>query len=418
MGPSALARRLMSFELFIALRYLLARRKQAFISLISLISTLGVAVGVMALIIALALMTGLQQELRDRIVGSTAHIYVFKIGGGFDDAAAEVRRLEQQPGIEGAAPVVLGKGILKSVDGSSFITLKGVEPALEARVTEVSRSMKQGALAALNNRGEDAPDGIVIGQDLASALRVRVGDAVELLTPEGTLTPFGMAPGSRALEVVGIYQLGLYEFDAAYGFLEMSTAMRILKRETPDYIELRATDMFDAPAVARRIEESLGPFYQLQDWSQMNSSLFSALWLEKMAISITIGLIVMVAALNIIASLILLVMEKSRDIAILKTMGCSKQRIRTIFMLQGLVIGVIGTAVGASLGLAVCLIADRYELIQIPLDVYQISHVPFTVETADFFAVVIASILICFVATIYPSRQAAKLDPAQALRYQ
>lgn len=408
----------MSFELFIALRYLLARRKQAFISLISLISTLGVAVGVMALIIALALMTGLQQELRSRIVGSTAHIYVFKIGGGFTDPAAEVARLEQQPGVAGAAPVLLGKGILKSADGSSFITLKGIDPAMEARVTEVSRSMKSGSLDALAPRGDEAAAGIVIGQDLARSLRVSVGDQVELLTPEGTLTPFGMAPGSRVLDVAGIYQLGLYEFDAAYGFIGMDTAMRILRRDSPDYIELRADDMFEAPAVARRIEEALGPYYQLQDWSEMNSSLFSALWLEKMAISITIGLIVMVAALNIIASLILLVMEKSRDIAILKTMGCSKQRIRTIFMLQGLVIGVIGTGVGAVLGLAVCFVADRYRLIQIPIDVYQISYVPFTVEWSDFLSVVAASIVICFLATIYPSRQASRLDPAQALRYQ
>ncbi len=409
----------MSFELFIALRYLLARRKQAFISLISLISTLGVAVGVMALIIALALMTGLQQELRDRIVGSTAHIYVFKIGGGFDDPNAEVRKLEAQPGIAGAAPVLLGKGILKSADGSSFITLKGIDPAMEARVTEVSRSMRVGTLDALApGRADEGPAGIVIGQDLARALRVSVGDEVELLTPEGTLTPFGMAPGSRVLQVAGIYQLGLFEFDAAYGFIAMDTAMRILRRDTPDYIELRAEDMFEAPAIARRLEQTLGSYYQLQDWSEMNSSLFSALWLEKMAISITIGLIVMVAALNIIASLILLVMEKSRDIAILKTMGCSKRRIRTIFMLQGLVIGAIGTAAGGVLGLAVCFIADRYRLIQIPIDVYQISYVPFTVEWSDFIAVITASIVICFIATIYPSRQASKLDPAQALRYQ
>lgn len=409
----------MSFELFIALRYLLARRKQAFISLISLISTLGVAVGVMALIIALALMTGLQQELRDRIVGSTAHIYVFKIGGGFDDPNAEVRKLEAQPGVAGAAPVLLGKGILKSADGSSFITLKGIDPAMEARVTEVSRSMRVGTLEALApGRSDEGPAGIVIGQDLARALRVSVGDEVELLTPEGTLTPFGMAPGSRVLQVAGIYQLGLFEFDSAYGFIAMDTAMRILRRDMPDYIELRAEDMFEAPAIARRLEQTLGSYYQLQDWSEMNSSLFSALWLEKMAISITIGLIVMVAALNIIASLILLVMEKSRDIAILKTMGCSKQRIRTIFILQGLVIGVIGTAAGGVLGLAVCFMADRYRLIQIPIDVYQISYVPFTVEWSDFIAVITASIVICFIATIYPSRQASKLDPAQALRYQ
>lgn len=403
----------MSFELFVALRYLLARRKQAFISLISVISTLGVAVGVMALIIALALMTGLQQELRDRIVGSTAHIYVFKIGGGLEDVPAEVRRLEEQPGVSGAAPVLLGKGILKSAEGSSFITLKGIDPALEGRVTEVGRSMRAGSLDALSGG-----DGIVIGEDLARSLRVSVGDQVELLTPEGTLTPFGMAPGSRVLDVAGIYRLGLYEFDAAYGFIAMETAMRILRRDSPDFIELRAEDMFEAPSIARSIEDALGPYYQLQDWSEMNSSLFSALWLEKMAISITIGLIVMVAALNIIASLILLVMEKSRDIAILKTMGCSRGRIRRIFMLQGLVIGLVGTAAGAVLGLGVCFVADHYQLIQIPIDVYQISYVPFTVELWDFVAVVAASIVICFLATIYPSRQASRLDPAQALRYQ
>lgn len=408
----------MSLELFIALRYLLARRKQAFISLISLISTLGVGVGVMALIIALALMTGLQQELRDRIVGSTAHIYAFRIGGGIEDPPAELQKLESQPGVLGAAPVVMGKAILQSADGSQFITLKGIDPALEPRVTEVSRSMRQGELAALSNRSEDDPDGIVIGEDLAAGLRVTVGDHVSLLVPEGTLTPGGMVNLPRTFKVVGIYRLGLFEFDAAYGFIHLDVATRILKKFGPDYIELRAADMFEAPSLARRLEQTLGPQYQLQDWSEMNSSLFSALWLEKMAISITIGLIVMVAALNIIASLILLVMEKSRDIAILKTMGCSKQRIRTIFMLQGLVIGVIGTAIGAALGLAVCFVADRYKLIQIPIDVYQISYVPFTVEVSDLLAVVAASIVICFVATIYPSRQAAKLDPAQALRYQ
>jgi len=409
----------MPFELFVAIRYLLARRKQAFISLISLISTMGVGVGVMALIIALALMTGLQQELRDRIVGSTAHIYAFRIGGGFEHPAEDLKTFEAQPGVLGAAPVVMGKGILRSAgsDGT-FITLKGIDPAMEPRVTEVSRSMRQGDLAALAARGEDDPDGIVIGEDLASGLRVSVGDTVELLTPEGTLTPAGMVTLPRTFRIVGIYRLGLFEFDAAYGFVHIDVAARILKKFGPDYIELRAADMFDAPAVADRIEDALGPQYQLQDWSEMNSSLFSALWLEKMAISITIGLIVMVAALNIIASLILLVMEKSRDIAILKTMGCSKQRIRTIFMLQGLVIGVIGTAIGAVLGLVVCFVADRYRLIQIPIDVYQISYVPFTVEVSDFVAVVAASILICFLATIYPSRQAAKLDPAQALRYQ
>jgi lipoprotein-releasing system permease protein len=226
-----------------------------------------------------------------------------------------------------------------------------------------------------------------------------------------------MIPRVRTFRVTGIYKLGLFEFDAAYGFVHIDVAQQLLRRPGPDYMELRAADMFEAPSLARRIETALGPQYQIQDWSDINASLFSALWLEKMAISITIGLIVMVAALNIIASLILLVMEKSRDIAILKTMGTSRRRIRSIFMMQGLVIGIIGTSVGAVLGLAVCYIADKYELIQIPIDVYQISHVPFTVEPIDLMAVISASILICFLATLYPSGQAAKLDPAQALRH-
>ena len=411
-------RSLMPFELFVSLRYLLARRKQAFISLISFFCTLGVAVGVMALIIALALMTGLQQELRDRIVGSTAHIYAFRVGGMFEDPAAELQKLESQPGVLGAAPVVMGKGILQSADvDGQFITLKGIDPALEGRVTEVGRSMTKGTLAALSSRGEEDPDGIVIGRDLARGLRVDVGDNVELITPKGTLSPMGYIPRVRTLRVVGIYQLGLFEFDAAYGFVHIDVAKQLMGTDGPDYIELKAADMFEAPSLARRLEDTLGPQYQMQDWSDINASLFSALWLEKMAISITIGLIVMVAALNIIASLILLVMEKSRDIAILKTMGCSHGRIRTIFMLQGLVIGIVGTFVGSVLGLTACYVADKYELIQIPIDVYQISHVPFTVQPLDLAAVIAASILICFLATLYPSGQAAKLDPAQALRH-
>jgi lipoprotein-releasing system permease protein len=257
----------MSLELFIALRYLLARRKQAFISLISLISTLGVGVGVMALIIALALMTGLQQELRDRIVGSTAHIYAFRIGGGFDDVGGAVKNFESQPGVLGAAPVVMGKGVLRGSENSTFITIKGVDPELEPRVTEVSRSMRHGSLSALEGRGEEAADGIVIGEDLANSLRVSVGESVELMVPEGTLTPMGVMPRLRSFEVVGIYRLGLFEFDAAYGFVHIDVAQQMLRRAGPDYIELRAADMFEAPSLARRLEDRLGPQYQLQDWS-------------------------------------------------------------------------------------------------------------------------------------------------------
>ncbi len=407
------------FEPFVALRYLLAPRKQAFISLISLLSTLGVAVGVAALVIALALMTGLQGELRDRIVGSSAHVYVWKIGeGGLSDFPAEADRILQIPRVVGTAPTILGKALISSDRAEAFITLKGIDPALEPTVTDIGISMREGSLGALEDRGDEQIDGIVIGEDLAVQLGAFVGDTVTLLTPKGTLTPMGLMPRSRRLEVTGLFSLGLYEFDSAYGLVSIEVAGRLLDKRQVDFAQVRVDDMYAAPQIAESVKAELGPGYLTQDWADMNRSLFAALWLEKTAISITIGLIVMVAALNIIASLVLLVMEKSRDIAILKTMGASRRSITAIFMLQGLTIGLVGTALGATGGYVLSRILDRYQLIQIPMDVYQVSHVPFTIELPDFVLVVFSALLICFIATIYPSRQASRLDPAQALRNQ
>ena len=408
----------MNFELFVALRYLLARRQHASISRVSLFSTIGVAVGVLALIVALALMTGLQGELRNRILGSTAHIYVWKIGG-IDDYHGEVQRLSRFDGVTGAGPAIFGKAIVSSGSETAFITLKGIDPVLEGRVTDIERSMQQGKLLALEGAegtDDDERPGILVGRDLAKQIGVKVGDLVELTTPTATLTPTGIMTRARTVRVAGIFQLGLFEFDSAYGFVSLDLAKRLLAKEHPDLIQLRVNDIYNAHAIARNIENELGDKYSADDWSRMNQSLFSALWLEKMAISITIGLIVMVGALNIISSLILLVRQKSRDIAILKTMGTSSRRIMGIFMMQGLVIGVVGTLVGGVSGLALCYVLDRYELIQIPMDVYQVSHVPFVVLPWDLLTVVVATILICFLATIYPSRQASALDPVQALR--
>ncbi|MSO83164.1 MAG: ABC transporter permease [Acidobacteria bacterium] len=407
----------MTFELFVALRYLFARRKQAFISLISLISTIGVAVGVMALVIALALMTGLQGELRDRILGSTAHVYVWKTGG-IEDYQTEIRKLLAVEGVVGAGPAILGKALISTDRADAFISLKGVDPALEASVTDIQRAMQRGSIAALAPSSEDELPGILVGRNLADQLGVGTGDMATLLTPQGTLSPMGMIPRTRRVRIAGVYALGLYEFDAAYGFVSLEFAQRLLGKAVPDLIELRVADIDAAPRISERVVRELGSTYVSQDWVDMNQALFSALWLEKMAISITIGLIVMVAALNIVASLILLVMEKSRDIAILKTMGTSSGRIMTIFMLQGLVIGVAGTTVGAACGLTLCWVFDRYRLIQIPMDVYQVSYVPFVVEPLDFAIVIISAVLICFLATLYPSRQASRLDPVQALRFE
>jgi lipoprotein-releasing system permease protein len=407
----------MPFELFVALRYLLARRKQAFISLISLISTIGVAVGVMALIIALGLMTGLQGEMRDRILGSTAHVYVWKTGG-IEDYRAEVAKLRQVGDVIGAAPAILGRALISTDRADAFISFKGVDPELEPAVTDIERTMQRGSTRGLIPSSDEEPPGILVGRNLAEQLGVDVGDSATLVTPQGSLSPVGMIPRTRRVRIAGIFALGLYEFDAAYGFVSLDFGERLMGKAVPDLIQLRVDDIDDAPAIAERVVRELGSTYVAQDWTDMNQQLFSALWLEKMAISITIGLIVMVAALNIIASLILLVMEKSRDIAILKTMGTSSRRVMTIFMMQGLIIGLVGTAIGAAGGLTLCWILDRYKLIQIPMDVYQIAYVPFVVQPLDFTVVVVSAIGICFLATIYPSRQASRLDPVQALRFE
>jgi lipoprotein-releasing system permease protein len=278
--------------------------------------------------------------------------------------------------------------------------------------------MRRGSLSELGTNGEEDRPGILLGQDLTTQLGVDVGDEVTIITPGGSLSPMGLMPRNRRVRVVGLFQLGLYEYDSAFGFVSLDFAKRLFSKEAPDLIQLRVNDIWAAAGIARAIPEQLGPEYVSEDWSELNRSLFSALWLEKIAISITIGLIVLVGALNIISSLILLVRQKSRDIAILKTMGTSSARVMTIFMMQGLVIGVVGATVGGLLGLGLCWVLDTYELIQIPMDVYQVSHVPFIVRPIEFVIVVMTTIAICFLATIYPSRQASRLDPVQALRFE
>jgi lipoprotein-releasing system permease protein len=407
----------MPFELQIALRYLLARRKQTFISVISLISTLGVTVGVMAVIIALAIMTGLQQAWRDRILGSNAHVYVFKTTG-ISDYRAEVEKLRHLPHVLGAAPAILGLGLASAAGTSSQVQVKGIDAALEPQVSDFASAILTGSLDDLKPSTGDGPDNIFLGKDLAATLRVAVGDSILLLTAEGPLSPMGRMAGRRRLRVAGTFSLGLYEFDSTYGFVSLETAKRLFRQDTVGYIGVRVDDITAAPRIAESIPAALGSEYIANDWTAMNKSLFSALWLEKVAVSLAIGLIVMVAALNIVASLILLVMEKNRDIAILKTMGASARSVTMIFMMQGSIIGLVGTAVGAAAGYGLSYVFDRYKLIRMSSEVYQVPYLPFKVLASDFAIVVGIAVLICFVATIYPSRQAARLDPAQALRYE
>jgi lipoprotein-releasing system permease protein len=408
----------MPFELHIALRYLLARRKQAFISVISLISTAGVAVGVMALVIALALTTGLQGEMRDRLLGAMAHVYVWK-SYGIDDYMAEVEKLREVEGVIGVGPAIPGSALITSDTGEALIKIKGIDPALEPSVTDIKTTLISGSVEDLAP-SETEPPGVLLGRSLAQSLGVEVGDPVYLLTAQSvSLTPFGPPiPRRREARVAGIFSLGMLEFDSQWAFMSLDFAAQLVGQDTAQLFQLRVDDADAAPAIADRITAQLGTGYVAEDWQEMNESLFAALWMEKMVISITISLIVVVAALQIVASLVLMVMEKSRDIGILKTMGTSAKRISLIFMLQGLVIGVIGTTIGAVLALALCWVLDTYRLVRIPMDVYQITYVPFVVVPRDFIIVVVSAIAICFVATIYPSRQAARLDPVQALRFE
>jgi lipoprotein-releasing system permease protein len=408
-----------SFERYVAMRYLVARRKQAFLSLISMISTLGVAVGVMALVVAMALMTGLQQDLQDRLVGSSAHVHVWKVGdGGYQDYLAEARRMEEFPRVVSAAPAIIGRALANSGRREAFITIKGIDPELEQHVSAVADSVDRGSLFDLDQPTDTPFGGIVIGEGVANSLGAFVGDEITLITPNVSLGPMGLALRPRRVTVVGIFRLGLYEYDDAYGFVTLESAMKLMAEDRVQRMDLRIDDLYASREVAAQIEAELGVGYDARDWSEMNQALFSALQLEKLAVSISIAFIVMVAALNIVASLMLLVMEKSRDIAILKTMGAGRKSIMKIFMLQGVIIGAIGTTVGATAGYLLATVLDRYQLIHLDMGVSTSPYVPFTVKPFDFAMVIVCALLICFVATLYPSRQAARPDPAEALRYQ
>jgi len=408
----------MSFEWFIARRYLTARRRQAFISLISGVSIVGVGVGVMAVIIALALMTGVQGELRDRIVGSEAQVYVYKIGAPFTDVEAELKRM-MVPGVAGGAPTIRGLGMLISSRAQPTpVDLKGIDPSREKNVTDIGSAVLKGSLDALANRPETAYDGIVLGYSLAEDLGVSVGDRVHLMIPQAVVMPTYATPRIRVFEVVAIVRFNYYQIDKSGGFISLEAASSLFNKDGPDLMQFRVTNVDEAPVVASSLRSQLGPGYQVDDWTELNRELYSALWLEKVGLSAAIGLIVFVAALNIVASLVLLVMEKSRDIAILRTMGAPAGAIRRIFVYQGLTIGLIGTLAGAVLGVVVSILADRYQLIRLPGDVYQITHLPFRIQPLDVTVVVVSAIAICLLATIYPSRQAGRLDPAEALRNQ
>lgn len=422
----------MSFELSIALRYLLAQRRQVFIAVISSISTLGVVVGVMILLIALAILTGFQGELRSRILGAASHLSIYRGGGvAFEDYRHVLDELGKIDGLVGAAPVLYGKALVSSGTGSALVTLKGIDPKLEGTVTEFGNKMLVGNLNRLAESdgpvveagGEDATETklppIVFGDELAMTLGVFSGDTVKVMSPEGHLSPFGMLPRTRTFRVVGIFRLGLYNFDNSWALLDLPDAQRLMSLgDEVMYVETKVEDLYGVEVVELAALGALGEDYGSMNWKETNRSLFSAFWLEKMVTTIFISFIVGVAALNIVATQIMIVMNKTRDIAILRSMGASAKSIMSIFMLQGAIIGVAGTAVGAIFGVGISWFLDRSRLISIPEDVYQVAFVPFKLLPSDFLLVVIAAPLVCFLATLYPARRAASLVITDALRFE
>ncbi|AVD71168.1 lipoprotein-releasing ABC transporter permease subunit [Desulfobulbus oralis] len=406
-----------AFAWFVSLRYLRAKRKQKFISLITLISILGVAVGVMALIVVLAVYTGFTEGLRDQIIGINSHVIVQSYAGAIRQPRELMAAVAATPGVVAQTPVIYTQALITSNATSSGVVLHGIDPESNQKVVAIGEKMKSGALESLN---QEQPPTIVLGSDLARTLQVLPGDRVQLLAPNGPLTPMGVLPKLRVASVSGIFATGMYEYDANAGYLGLDLARSLagLEPEAVHAIEVRVQDVERADAVAAAIGQRLGSSYVVRDWMQLNQNLFAALKLEKLGIFIALDLIILVAALNIISALIMLVMEKNRDIAILKSMGATTSAIMRIFLYQGLVIGVTGTILGVFSGLGLCRILKTCKIIELPANVYPMSTIPIKVVPADVTLIAVSALVITLLATLYPSRKAAGVQPAEALSYE
>ena len=411
----------MNFEWFVCLRYLKAKRKHGFISLISLISIAGVMVGVMALIVVLAVMTGFTSEFRDKILGINSHVVVQDYTGNirdYEEVAAKVRAVE---GVSGVTPYLYSQAMITSGEGGTGAVLRGLDPATAQGVLNLEKNLRTGKIADLSSgQGDGARrlPGIILGKELAAQLHVSVHDRVRLISASGPLTPMGVLPKVSTCQVVGIFETGMYEYDSALAYVSLETAQRFFDLLGAVHgLEVKTTDLNQADQVAKRIEHALGPNFFAKDWMRMNRNIFSALQLEKTALSVIMALVVMVAAFNIVSTLIMVVMEKNKDIAILKAMGATSGSIMRIFIYEGLVIGLAGTLLGVLGGLGLCAILSRYQFIKLP-DVYPISTLPVLVLPSDVILIALSATVITLVATLYPSWQAAKVDPAVALRYE
>jgi lipoprotein-releasing system permease protein len=427
----------MQFELFIAARYLRAKRRQAVIGVITVISIIGVAAGVASLIIALAINNGFRQDLQDRLLGSTSHINLLRIqSDGIRNWEPLLARLEKQPHVIAGAPAIYEQVLISRGARAQGGILKGILPQEERKVSTILDSVKQGSADALDQSptpaaaetpsDSDEPTQkvaplppIILGKDLADELGAVVGSVVTVTSPQGELTPFGVVPKYKRFKVAGVFQSGFFDYDNTWAFIRLSDAQRLFDlSDVVSVLEFKVDDIYKVDEIAPKLEAAAGKGFMSTNWMEQNRAIFHALRLERVVTFITIGLIVFVAALNILISLIMMVMEKTRDIAVLVSMGAKRRQIRRIFMFQGLLIGVIGTVLGLILGFGLSWAAGHYHLVSLSAEVYSIDYVPFAPRPWDGLLVALVAIGVSFIATLYPSWSAASVLPAEALRYE
>jgi len=410
----------MSFEFFIGGRYLRARQKETFISLITLLSIAGVTVGVMALIVVIAVMTGFESDLKSRILGVESHVVLMRHGGPFTDYRRVSQYVEKTEGVEAVTPFIYSQVMLRSSSGVSGAILRGIDPESAGRVIKVLESGSLQKLKKMRQKKNTVglEPGIILGKELARSLGVIRGDTVYLISSRGMISPVGHMPAMKRFRVAGVFEAGMYEYDGSLAYIHLKDAQRILRMaDAVTGIEVRVDDIYKAENIAKKIVGGLGFPYWARDWMQMNHNLFSALKLEKTVMFIILVLIVLVAAFNIASTLIMMVMGKTKDIAILKAMGSTDKSIRKIFIFKGMIIGSVGTALGIGIGVFLCKILEKYKFIELPGDVYYITTLPVRLEALDVFMIAAAAMVICFLATLYPAHQASKLNPVEAIRY-
>jgi lipoprotein-releasing system permease protein len=431
----------MRFELFIATRYLRAKRRQAFIGIITGISIAGVAAGVASLIVALAINNGFRQDLQERLLGSTSHVNLLRVeSDGIRDWRPLMNRLAATPHVVAAAPAIYEQVLISRGPRAKGAVLKGIVPADERKVADLLNAVNTGStvdldepptttppapndqspssLAGVQQRLAEMPP-IILGHDMAAELGANVGSVVLVTSPQGELTPFGMVPKYLRFRVVGIFNSGFYDYDSAWAFTRLSDAQRLFGLgDLISVLEFRVDDIYRAAEIAKALERTAGPGFMATNWMEQNKQLFRALRLERVVTFITIGLIVFVAALNILISLTMMVMEKTRDIAVLMSMGTRHGQVRRLFVAQGVLIGIVGTAIGLVLGYLISWAGGHYHLIGLSPEVYSIDYVPFAPHVTDGVLVALVSVGISFLATLYPSWSAARILPAEALRYE